>query len=419
MKDLLLEKLFLENERWEHAIEVGVGKGISKAELRELCTPEVRQRLLIRIVNHQYKIAPPHTAQIPKDNPGEFRTVYINENMDRIFLSLVNDLLFEVCRDMVHKACTSYQKGIGCGKVVQSVSREIQKGTGIVGFKSDLSKYFDSCPLWCIDEIFDEIEERVGKSLVIDVLRDYYHSDWCFDLEGNLIHHYQSLKQGCAVASFLADAMLYDMDDKLSKMKGKYVRYSDDCLYVGSDYEEAMEVMKKMLAAKGLSLNPKKVEYIDGKKYVKFLGFALRGDQITLSKKRVKTFQKEIEKRTTKNQKANLKSAVNAVNHYLYGGEYSWATSILPIINVEEDIQELNKYVLDSLRAVQTGKKKIGGLGYVAEGKTGVIERGTGKNVRANKGKTEKEIVGYHGINEMRLAMLTAKEAYEVVVRMM
>lgn len=417
-RDVLLEKLF-ENERWEHVIEVGVGKGIDKAELRELCSPEVRKKLLVAIVTGNYKIAPPHTAQIPKDVPGEFRTVYINENMDRIFLSLVNDLLFEVCGDMVHKACTSYQKGIGCGKVVQSVSREIQKGTGIVGFKSDLSKYFDSCPLWCIDEIFDEIEGRAGKSLVIDVLRDYYHSDWCFDLEGNLIHHYQSLKQGCAVASFLADAMLYDMDNKLSKMKGTYVRYSDDCLYIGPDYEEAMQIMREMLAEKGLSLNPKKVEEIKADRYVKFLGFSICGENITLSKSRVKKFQKEIEKRTVKNKNASLVSAVNAVNHFLYGGEYSWATSILPIINVEEDVQEMNKFVMDALRAVQTGKRKIGGLGYVPEGKKGVIERGTGKNVKANRLKTKKEIDGYHGLQEMRMALLTSKEAYMTIVRMM
>ena len=418
MKDVLLKKLFLETERWTEAIDIGVGKEISKAEMRKLCSPGVRKDLLYRIATDQYRIAPPHTAQIPKDTPGEFRTVYVNENMDRIFLSLVNNLLFEMFPEMVHPSCKSYQKGIGCGKIVQSISKEIQKGKGTVGFKSDLSKYFDSVPLKWIDQIFDWIEAKVGKSMVIKVVRDYYHTDLCFDLEGNLIHHYQSLKQGCAVASFLADAMLYDMDKELSGMKGKYVRYSDDCLYIGPDHEKAMRTMKTMLAEKGLTLNPKKVEYIDGNRYVKFLGFSICGGNITLSKSRVKKFQKEIEKRTIKS-KRSAKSAVNAVNQYLYGGEYSWATSILPIINVEEDIQELNKFVMDALRAVQTGKTKIGGLGYVPEGKVGVISRGIGQNVKANRMKTAKEIDGYHTINEMRLALLTSKEAFLAVVRMM
>ena len=416
--DVLLEKMFTEEERWTEAVEIGVGKDISKAEMRKLCDPEIRKAFLYRVATNQYRIAPPHMALIPKDTPGEFRTVYVNENIDRIFLSLVNNLFFEMFADMIHPACKSYQKGIGCGKVVQEVSREIQKGNGIVGWKSDLSRYFDSCGLKYIDAIFDEIERRVGKSVIIDIVREYYHTDLCFDTEGNLTHHYQSLKQGCAVASFLADAMLYDMDKRLNEMKGKYVRYSDDCLYIGTDYEKAMRIMKEMLAEKGLTLNPKKVEYVYNDRYVKFLGFVLNDKKISISQGRVKKFQKEIEKRTIKG-KHTYKQAVNAVNYFLYGGEYSWASSILPIINVEEDIDELNEFVMDALRAVQTGRKKIGGLGYVPDGHVGVIVRGIGRNVAANRKKTEKKLEGYMSIRTMRNAYMSSHEAYDALVRMM
>lgn len=416
--DVLLETMFTEEERWTEAVEIGVGKNISKAEMRKLCNPEIRKAFLYRVATNQYRIAPPHMALIPKDTPGEFRTVYVNENIDRIFLSLVNNLFFEMFADMIYPACKSYQKGIGCGKVVQEVSREIQKGEGIVGWKSDLSKYFDSVPLKWIDNIFDVIEKKVGKSVVIDIVREYYHTDLCFDTEGNLIHHYQSLKQGCAVASFLADAMLYDMDKKLHEMKGKYVRYSDDCLYIGTDYEKAMRIMKEMLAEKGLTLNPKKVEYVYNDRYVKFLGFVLNDKKISISQGRVKKFQKEIEKRTIKG-KHTYKQAVNAVNYFLYEGEYSWASSILPIINVEEDIDELNEFVMDALRAVQTGRKKIGGLGYVPDGHVGVIVRGIGRNVAANRKKTEKKLEGYMSIRTMRNAYMSSHEVYDALVRMM
>ena len=64
-----------------------------------------------RIRDGKYKIMPPHTALIPKDN-GEFRTVYINEPADRILLSIANDLLFEIMPEMVHPNCKSYQKGL-------------------------------------------------------------------------------------------------------------------------------------------------------------------------------------------------------------------------------------------------------------------------------------------------------------------
>ena len=116
-------------------------------------------------------------------------------------------------------ACKSYQSGIGCGKIVQEVSRQmIKTDNEKVGVKLDLSKYFDSVPIKYVDEIFDRMEDKVGKSKIIDIVRKYYHTDLCFDFNGNLIEHFQSLKQGCAVASFLADAVLYHLDDTVSKL---------------------------------------------------------------------------------------------------------------------------------------------------------------------------------------------------------
>lgn len=431
MKDILLEKVF-EAERWEAAINKGFFKGIDKGELRQLCGPETRIRLAMAILEDNYEIAPPHQALIPKDN-GEFRTVYVNENIDRIFLSIVNDLLFEWCSDMIHPACKSYQKGIGCGKVVQSISRKLQpdlhqRSNDILGFKADLSKYFDSVPIEFIDDAFDCVERRTGKSKVITILRKYYHTDLCFDPDGNLIKHYQSLKQGCAVASFLADVMLHHVDLKLYEksrinMASMYVRYSDDILYIGTQYESAMSILEEELNKMSMKLNPKKVEYLTGDKWFKFLGFMIKGSQITLSPNRVKQFQKEISKRSICNLNYHVggKIALKSINRYLYKGDgtYSWATQVLPIINVEKDIDTLNEFVMDCIRACQTGKRNIGGLGTVTNRKDCTILRGTGKNVSANRKNTEKEIEGYYSIRCMQKALNICRPVYDTIVREM
>lgn len=426
MKDILLEKVF-EAERWEEAINKGFFKGIDKGELRQLCGPETRARLAMAILEDNYEIAPPHQALIPKDN-GEFRTVYVNENIDRIFLSIVNDLLFELCSDMIHPACKSYQKGIGCGKVVQEITKNIkwQKEyedleSKTFGIKADLSKYFDSVPIEFIDNVFDQLVHKFGDSKIIAILRKYYHTDLCFDPDGNLIKHYQSLKQGCAVASWLADVMLYEIDDHLSELKGIYVRYSDDILYIGRFYDYAMKVLEKNLEIMSMKLNPKKVEYLSYDRWFKFLGFMIKEDQITLSPGRVKTFQKEIEKRSVKNRHVSGKAAIISINRYLYKGDgtYSWATQVLPIINVERDIDTLNEFVMDCIRACQTGKRKIGGLGTITNQKDYMILRGTGKNVSANRKNTEKEIEGYYSIRCMQKALNICRPVYDTIVREM
>lgn len=420
MTDILLQKFF-EKERWEQALEVGVGKGIDKGELRQLTSPQVRVALYTAIRSDNYEIAPPHQAQIPKDN-GDFRTVYVNENVDRIFLSIVNNMFFELFPEFVHKSCKSYQSGIGCGKIVQEVSRQIvETDDVIVGVKMDLTKYFDTVPIKYIDDIFDRMERKFGKSKIIDIVRKYYHTDLCFDVNGDLIEHYQSLKQGCAVASFLADAVLYNIDYVISKLDVYYVRYSDDLLIIGNEWLKGQMLIKGMLADMHMTLNPKKVEPVYKNKWIKFLGFNIKGDKITLSSSRVKSFQKEIANRTIRQRDISMARAVNLVNDYLYRGDgkYSWATSVLPIINVEKDIETLNIFVMDALRACATKKKKIGGLGSVNDQPDHTILRGTGKNVTSNRLKTNKEINGYLTIGCMRNALLTRRAVYEALVRTM
>lgn len=412
-------QMFFEKERWTYAIDKGVGKDINKGQLYQLTKPEVRAKMYQAVVSGSYTIAPPHTAKIPKDTPGEFRTVYVNEPIDRIFLSIANDLLLDLTPDMIHPACKSYQRGIGCGKIVQGISKKVCDANGdIIGWKSDLSKYFDSVPIQFIDKAFDMVERRHGHSAVIDVLRKYYHCDLYFDEKDALHQSYQSLKQGCAVASWLANVLLYHIDEKLSGMKGEYVRYSDDMLYIGVDYEDSMKVLSDSLAEMQMKLNPKKVEYLSRTKWFKFLGYSIKGADISLSKNRIKTFQKEIEKRTIKNRGASFKRAVNAVNSYLYRGDgkFSWATQILPICNVRKDIDTLNMFVMDCLRAVQTGRRKLGGLGYVSTQNDGCIVRGTGKNVKANRSKTDKIIPGYLTLGCMQKALLTRRGVYNTLV---
>lgn len=109
----------------------------------------------------------------------------------------------------------------------------------------------------------EQVEEEYGHSALIDVLHDYYHSDLYFTPEGELHEKYQSLKQGCSVASWLADVILYHIDEKLSQLEGYYARYSDDMLYVGSDYVKAMHILTEELGKMQMKLNPKKVEYLD------------------------------------------------------------------------------------------------------------------------------------------------------------
>lgn len=422
MEDIKLQKFFDIN-RWEEILEKSYDKRIDMGLLRRLCEPSARFQLLMAIQNDKYRIFPPHIAHIPKDN-GDFREVYVNEPIDRIFLSLYNDVLFEMFGNKIHPACKSYQKGIGCPQTVKEISNKICRMTSErVGYKADLSKYFDTVRIDIIDKALDEL--YTGSPLD-KIVREYYHTDLVFDVDGNLIEHYGSLKQGCAVASFLANYVLRDIDAELSKMDILYCRYSDDILMIGNDADKALNLLSEMLAEKGLALNPKKVEPIRKDTFFTFLGFNICGPKITFSKKSIKNFQKEIEARTIKSDNSTTK-AIHQVNKYLYEGyivddkQFGWSAYFLPTVNVSEDIHQLNCFVMDCIRAVDSGKKKIGGLGENKQLKNRVVCRGTGKNVCANRQKWKDKngsnnIDGYITLSAMQNALRMGKPVYEALL---
>lgn len=420
MNDVKLEKFF-EMSRWEAMLEKSYDKGIDMGLLRQLCEPQNRLQLLNAIVSGNYAIAPPHIARIPKDN-GEFREVYVNEPIDRIFLSLYNDVLFEMFGDRIHPACKSYQKGIGCPQTVKEISRQIcEKGTD--GYKVDLSKYFDTVKIEVIDAALDELD--TGSPLD-KIVREYYHNDLVFDADGNLVEHYGSLKQGCAVASFLANYVLRDIDAICSKSVPIYARYSDDILIIGHRADKAMFYLQSILERKGLQLNPKKIEKLSKDKFFTFLGFNICGPNITFSKKSIKNFQREIEERTIK-ANCSTEKAIHNVNKYLYEGHivdskrFGWGAYFLPTVNVAEDILELNKFAMDCIRAVDSGKTKVGGLGENKQMNNRVVCRGTGKNVAENRRKWvakygNARIDGYLTLTTMQNALKMGKSVYEALL---
>ena len=406
-------QLFFEKERWEEAIKKCCDKQINKDMLATLCSPQGRISLYRAIKNGQYRISPPAPKKIPKDD-GTFRTVYVNTDLDRIVLSIYNDMMFELCGNLVHPACKSYRKHISCGKTV----RYIAKNTATcrkneIGVKLDLSKYFDSVQRHYINQVFDQITAILGPFAVTDIVRDYYNDDTIQDANGNLIEKFTSLKQGCPFSAFLADAVLYDIDSAIAVYDIAYARYSDDIVIIGNDWQNAYRDLAKRLAEKNLAIHPHKTEPLYKNKWFKFLGFMIKDGSITLSPAKIKTFDKTI-RQLTINSHRSLESSVKAVNDYLYGRNdaYSWCATTLSVVNNHADIATLNAFAADALRAVHTHKTNIGKLSCSTQMGDRFITRSTGKNVTANMQKIP-TVEGYLPLEKMRHLMLNDYEAYQ------
>lgn len=442
MSDRILESLFLDTKLWGEVIEWGVQKGIAQGTLAYLQNPHGRAELCQRIALGQYEVPPPHTAYARKDDGGE-RTFYVNDPLSRLLFHAIYLWLMRNEDAMIHPTCLSYHEGIGIGRIVKDVSARIRalslnSTTGVVGRKFDIHHYFDTVPRTLIHDALDRVEEHHGKSSVIDLLRAYYDSDVYFDTRlGQLTSSYQGIKQGCAVSSWFANTLLCDLDAEMATLDECYVRYSDDILYVGMQYEKATDILKRHLSKCGLLLNEKKTEEVRTDRFVRFLGFDIRGAEITLCHKWVKDFQQHVDRITLhnkplinhvrklrkRNDKASqeqrqkiFRATLRGMVRFLYygNGTHAWASLVLSAVNVEADIRQLSDYCLDALRAVCTGKTSIGGLGKSA----GRVVRGKGRHVTANRKATEAWLDGFASLIAMR-RVIRNKWLYRTLVHNM
>lgn len=425
VQDKIIESIFLDTNLWAEVIEHGRTKGMPMAVLMFLQSPQNRADLYLQIASGEYVIQPPHTGYRPKEDGGE-RTFFANEPLDRLLLNAIYKWLMRNESAMVHSSCRSYQEGIGVGQTVKWLSRSIvnyskDSTNQIVGCKFDIRKYFESVGREHIHTAFDIVEAHHGHSAIIDLLRKYYDSDVYYDSrKKGYVEAYQGIKQGCAVSSWLANVILYPLDEALSRLEGCYVRYSDDIIYIGKDYEIASEQIRSYLKLLGLELNEKKIEYVRSDHFFCFLGWYIRGGEITLSQKWVKKFQRTVDNITVHNKNLIRKvreihkspsvnkdflltrilnnTAKQLASILYYGdGKHSWASLTLNVINRTSDIKQLNQYCLDALRAVYTGKTSIGGLGVSKENG---IQRGKGKHVSANRIATA-HISGIHALHNI------------------
>lgn len=419
--------LFFDKSVWSEIIDTAVEKKLNLEMITKLCEARYRLVLADKIENFDYYVAPPRIAEIPKDDGG-VRKVFVNEDVDRIVLSIINIVYSRTYGHLIHPNCVSYQKGIGVSKIIKKVSKQVSNMDGVCGYKLDISKYFDTLSREWLYKCLNELDTG---SPIDAIVQRYYHEDLIINENGDVQEYYKAIAQGCAVSPFLANYCLRDIDEELSKMDILYYRYSDDILIIGKDADSAVKKLADMLSVRGLKLHPNKVEQIRNGEWFTFLGFRVNGNKISFSKKSLKNFQHEIKRLTAlhKNNEKELINAIKQIQWYLYTAfikskqNFGWGEYFFSTINVEEDIIELDEYIKDRLKGMYTGKMSNGGLGVSNIPSRGVAIR-RGRHVGTNHKRVNNDFLsekGYVSMNHLYHLYKIDKELYrnEVVRKMM
>lgn len=403
MVDVKLDRLYDFNlwaESLEHIADRNSNDLDILSELDMLSNKSVILSIIDEIEKGTYKIGIPSIVKIKKDN-GKFRELYVNTIKDRLILRVINSIYLDLYFSKIHDLCVSYKKGVSVGKVVTNISKKLSQGK-LKGYKVDISKFFDSVSKEVLLSALDSLD---SGSVVDRLVRDYYSDDRVFLLEEEkIVERYKGLAQGCALSSFLCNYILRDLDEYFSNST-IYYRYSDDIVIFDED-DNIIEKLSNKLKSYGLSLNTDKLERISSDEWFTFLGFSIKGDKISISKKSLYKFQKDIMSRYRSCR--SYQGFRKSVYSYLYSSDiYScrgWYGVKVGTINCVSDVKCLDIWVQDILLAYKYNRDRIGSLGYNLQS-NGVISRGKGRNVKKNREK---------GANEEFISMLNLYYLYRI-----
>lgn len=357
--------LFFEKDTLTETVAHCVAKDIPLREVRWFTEPENRVKLMKLMLSGQYRIAPPRILLIPKPDSDEMRKVYCNTTMDRFICTQIGTVYNRMYGGRIHPCCVSYQKGVGVPHIVRRIAHYLAAHPGLSGWKLDIHHYFDAISQEALDQALRELD---SGSCIDRIVWDYLHDDVILDEQGQVQRVYKGIAQGFAVSPFLANYLLRDMDEAVSKLNVLYYRYSDDILVLGPDADQAVELIGRMLREKGLEIHPRKKTRIDSGTRFTFLGFDIHGADVTFSKASLNRIKKEI-RGLTKTRKGQdkrseevLRKVIRQINHKLYvahlqdSREFGWGEYFLGTVTVEQDIRMLDEFLKDHIRHVYTGK---------------------------------------------------------------
>lgn len=358
-------ELFFNKEIINEALLHGNTKGIPRETLSIFSEPKGRIVLAKLFEDEEYEISPPKISLIPKKHSTEMRKVYVNNPLDRMILSIINNVYSRLYSNLIHPNCVSYQKGLGVGRIVKNISRQICSSPAVKGYKVDLSKYFDSVNK---ETLFQALTELNTNSPIDKIILRYYSDDHIIDENGNRIDKYKSLAQGCALGAFLANYILRDIDEEISNMNVMYYRYSDDILILGKDADRALTRLNEMLQAKGLTLNPKKIFKLDSNTEFEFLGIKIDQEKLSMSDDSIDNYKRKIKeitkykKGTKRCSRDEQRKAIRRINRYIYTDyidnpdSFGWMEYFGSVCNSEDDFRLLDEFTKDHIKALYTGK---------------------------------------------------------------
>ena len=310
----------------------------------------------------------PTKKLVNKMGAGKKRVVYSFAADEMLILKLIAFLLYKY-DDQFAPNCYAFRRGLKASDAVFKINKAIcnQK---MWAYKLDIHDY-----LYSIDI---NILLPMLKTMLADdpFLYQFFEKLLTTNLalcNGQVIEEKHGVMAGTPTAPFLADVYLKDVDHYYYNKGVVYARYSDDIIMFAHDYDTLQQYkdqLCRLLAQYHLEVNTDKEKIYSPDEAYEFLGFKCHGHEIDISEATKKKMKGKISRKaralwrwSSKNhiepEKA-MKGLINYFNRKFFESDdpetLTWSRWFFPVINQNEGLKEIDHYLQQNIRFLNTGK---------------------------------------------------------------
>lgn len=231
-----------------------------------------------RIRAGKYKPSPVRRVEIPKPEKGKTRKLGIPTVADRMIQQAIVQVLTPIYEPLFSDNSFGFRPNRGCHEALLRVKEIANRGNVWVA-SIDLEKFFDTVNH---SKLIQVVSNTIKDGRVVSLIHRFLYAGVMED--GIKVMSSKGTPQGGPLSPLLANILLNELDQELSKRGHEFVRYADDVLILKKTQKAATRTLESVSSfiEKKLFLKVNKdksyVARITDQK-VKYLGYGFYANQ--------------------------------------------------------------------------------------------------------------------------------------------
>jgi CRISP-associated protein Cas1 len=237
------------------------------------------------VAQETYRALPLRQILIPKKSGG-LRELGVPTVRDRIVQQALLNVLHPLLEPQFESCSFAYRPGRSHLLAVERVEYWRDRGYVWV-LDADIVNYFGEISH---DRLLAEVRERLDEPKFLTLIRSWITAPV---LTGaGLVMQQKGIPQGAVVSPILANVYLDDLDEQLTELGLKVVRFADDFLVMARTEQRILQAKQEvadLLSAMQLKLHPEKTQVTNFDRGFRFLGHAFAKTVVVQIKKPAQT----------------------------------------------------------------------------------------------------------------------------------